>query len=93
MVIRIDHRTRTDAPAKIIFFSNRYLVLPMKKRVYLIVLTIVSVSSLATGCSTAQGTTKEGRSGGFVQIEPRTYNSETRGFDRPWPFGPESSVQ
>jgi hypothetical protein len=28
-----------------------------------------------------------------VTIGPRTYNSETRGFDRPWPFGPESGAQ
>jgi len=28
-----------------------------------------------------------------VTIGPRTYNSETRGFDRPWPFGPESDQQ
>jgi hypothetical protein len=28
-----------------------------------------------------------------VTIGPRTYNPETRSFDRPWPFGPESSTQ
>jgi hypothetical protein len=28
-----------------------------------------------------------------VTIGPRTYNSETQGFDRPWPFGPESNPQ
>jgi hypothetical protein len=28
-----------------------------------------------------------------VTIGPRTYNSETRSFDRPWPFGPESGPQ
>jgi hypothetical protein len=28
-----------------------------------------------------------------VTIGSRTYNSETRSFDRPWPFGPESSAQ
>jgi hypothetical protein len=48
---------------------------------------------LATGCSTAHSTTKQGRNGGYVQIEPRRYNPETRGFDRPWPFGPESDAQ
>jgi hypothetical protein len=60
----------------------------------LIILIISSVSSLlATGCSTAGSTAKQGRAGGYVQIEPRKYNPETRGFDRPWPFGPESDVQ
>jgi hypothetical protein len=28
-----------------------------------------------------------------VAIGPRTYNSETQSFDRPWPFGPEFSPQ
>jgi hypothetical protein len=28
-----------------------------------------------------------------VTIGSRTYNSESRGFDRPWPFGPNSSPQ
>jgi hypothetical protein len=28
-----------------------------------------------------------------VTIGPRTYNTETRSFDRPWPFGPESDQQ
>jgi hypothetical protein len=31
--------------------------------------------------------------GDYVTIGPRTYNSESRSFDRPWPFGPESSAQ
>jgi len=33
------------------------------------------------------------RTGDNVTIGPATYNSETRNFDRPWPFGPESSAQ
>jgi hypothetical protein len=28
-----------------------------------------------------------------VTIGPRTYNPETRNFDRPWPFGPEGGAQ
>jgi hypothetical protein len=28
-----------------------------------------------------------------VTIGARTYNSESRSFDRPWPFGPESGAQ
>jgi len=28
-----------------------------------------------------------------VTIGPRTYNSETLNFDRPWPFGPQSNPQ
>jgi hypothetical protein len=29
----------------------------------------------------------------YVTIGSRTYNTEARSFDRPWPFGPESSAQ
>jgi hypothetical protein len=46
-----------------------------------------------TGCSTADGTVGQNHSGDYVQIPARTYNSEGRSFDRPWPFGPESSQQ
>jgi hypothetical protein len=41
-----------------------------------------------------QSTVTGGRqTGDNVTIGPRTYNSETRDFDRPWPFGPESNPQ
>jgi hypothetical protein len=29
----------------------------------------------------------------YVEIAPRAYNPESRGFDRPWPFGPGSTQQ
>jgi hypothetical protein len=32
------------------------------------------------------------QTGDNVTIGPATYNSETRSFDRPWPFGPESDL-
>jgi hypothetical protein len=35
----------------------------------------------------------ERQTGDNVTIGPRTYNSETRSFERPWPFGPESNPQ
>jgi hypothetical protein len=28
-----------------------------------------------------------------VTIGPRSYNTETKSFDRPWPFGPEGGAQ
>ena len=31
--------------------------------------------------------------GDNVTIGPTTYNSKTRSFDRPWPFGPEYNPQ
>jgi hypothetical protein len=62
---------------------------------YLRLLLIVSAVGLLglTGCSTADRTVGQNRTGGNVQILGRTYNSESRDFDRPWPFGPESSEQ
>jgi len=39
----------------------------------------------------ADGTVRHNHRGGHVQIAARTYNSESRSVDRPWPFGPESS--
>jgi hypothetical protein len=66
----------------------------MNRHVYLLSILIASVVPLlGTGCSTTHGTTQQGGSAGYVQIEHRRYNSETRGFDRPWPFGPESEQQ
>jgi hypothetical protein len=29
----------------------------------------------------------------YVTIGPRTYNSESKSFERPWPFGPEFNPQ
>jgi YHS domain-containing protein len=29
----------------------------------------------------------------WLKMGPATYNSQTRGFDEPWPFGPESTQQ
>jgi hypothetical protein len=40
--------------------------------------------------SAAAGTRQTGDN---VTIGPTTYNSETRSFDSPWPFGPESNQQ
>jgi hypothetical protein len=36
---------------------------------------------------------RDPRTDDHVTIAPRTYNLETRGFDRPWPFGPESDAR
>ena len=44
-----------------------------------------------TGCSTVGGTVRLNHTGGYAQIAPRTYNPESRSFDRPWPLGPEAN--
>jgi hypothetical protein len=59
-----------------------------------LVLIVPAVALLGlTGCSTANGTGGHKYTSGYVQIFPRAYNSESRSFDRPWPFGPESTQQ
>jgi hypothetical protein len=40
-----------------------------------------------------QSAVRRPQSGDNVTIGRRTYNTETRGFDRPWPFGPEADAQ
>jgi hypothetical protein len=47
---------------------------------------------LATS-STADAKVKQNYRTGFVTIAQQAYNSESRGYDRPWPFGPESTQQ
>jgi hypothetical protein len=39
------------------------------------------------------GTVGKAQTSDYLTIGKRTYNPETRGFDRPWPFGPEASAQ
>jgi hypothetical protein len=46
-----------------------------------------------TGCSTADETVLQNHTGGHLEIAARTYDSESRSFDRPWPYGPESTEQ
>jgi hypothetical protein len=67
----------------------------LNKNIYLRLLLMVPAVGLLgfTGCSTADGTVRHDHAGGHVQIAARTYNSESRSFDRPWPFGPESSQE
>jgi hypothetical protein len=48
---------------------------------------------VVTGCSSADPIVKDNYTGSNVAISPRAYNSEGRGFDRSWPFGPESTQQ
>jgi hypothetical protein len=45
---------------------------------------MVNLQSAAVGGS---------RTGDNLTIGPRTYEPETRSFDRPWPFGPEGGPQ
>jgi hypothetical protein len=62
---------------------------------YLRLILIVPAIALIglSACSTADGTARHNHPGGYADIPPRAYNPESRGFDRPWPYGPESSQQ
>jgi hypothetical protein len=62
---------------------------------YLQLVVIVPAIALLglTACSTADGTVRHNYTGGYAQIPPRAYDSESRSFDRPWPFGPEATQQ
>jgi hypothetical protein len=59
-------------------------------------LTIASISHAGTakthGIVNFQSVRKP-QTGDNVAIGSATYNSETQGFDRPWPFGPEANPQ
>jgi len=67
----------------------------MESSTYLRLLLLVPAVGLLgiAGCTTAGGTAKQSHAGGYVHIAASTYNTESRSFDRPWPFGPESSQQ
>jgi hypothetical protein len=67
----------------------------LNSNTYLQLVWIVPAIALLglTGCSTADGTVRHNYTGGYVQIAPRAYDSESRSFERPWPFGPESTQQ
>jgi hypothetical protein len=72
-----------------------------------LLLTFAVMCSMAfAACSYVDGTarthatvsfqsavTRNPQTGDNVTIGPRTYNSGAQSFDRPWPFGPESSPQ
>ena len=67
------------------FDTNTYLR-------FLLIAPAIALLGL-TACSTADGTARHNDRGGYAYIPPRAYNSESRSFDRPWPFGPESTQQ
>ena len=69
--------------------------LSLNNNTYLQFVLIVPAIALLglTGCSTAEGTVRHNHTDGYAQIAPRAYNPESRSFDRPWPFGPESTQQ
>jgi hypothetical protein len=69
--------------------------LPINKKSYLQLLVLVPAIGLLglTACSSIDGTAGKSQTGNYLTIGASTYNSESHGFERPWPFGPESSQQ
>lgn len=66
-----------------------------KSRTYLQLLLIVPAIALLEFADSpaANGAEKHLRKHSNVQIGPSTYNTESRSFEKPWPFGPESNQQ
>jgi hypothetical protein len=58
----------------------------------LLIIPALSLLTL-TGCSGVGGTATNKQASNYPVIGARSYNTETHDFDRPWPFGPESSQQ
>jgi hypothetical protein len=63
---------------------NNYLRLTL-------IVPAVALLGLAS-CSTIDPPVRH-NTAAYLKIAGPAYNSESRGFDRPWPFGPESSQQ
>ena len=57
-----------------------------------LILPVVAALSLATSF-TADAKVKHHNRTASVTIGAQAYNSEGHSFDRPWPFGPESTQQ
>jgi len=58
----------------------------------------VSIASVVcflgfTGCAGFNAGARQKRRSSYVEIGPKTYNTESHNFERPWPFGPESNQQ
>jgi hypothetical protein len=102
------HDIRLAASSILIQFKNmktqKSIHTDSNRRLFLMVPVIFSMAFAA--CSDVAGTPGShqavnlqsalvGRTqtGDDVTIGRRIYNSETRSFDRPWPFGPESGPQ
>ena len=73
----------------------------MKNRIQLssktyhqLLLIVPAIALLAFADSpTANGAERQARKHSYVQIGASAYNPESKSFDRPWPFGPESTQQ
>jgi hypothetical protein len=70
-------------------------IIRQNSRTYLQLLLIVPAIALLEFADSpaANGAEKHVRKHSDVQIGPSRYNAESRSFERPWPFGPESSQQ
>jgi hypothetical protein len=69
--------------------------LPINKKSYLQLLVLAPAIGLLglTGCSSVDGTAGKSHTANYLTIGASAYNTESHGFERPWPFGPESNQQ
>ena len=70
-------------------------LLILNRKTYLQLVLIVPAIALMglTDNAIAGGRARHTHAAGYPQIRPSVYNSEEHSFDRPWPFGPESTQQ
>jgi hypothetical protein len=98
------HGTTAIRPKTLVFENMKSIHINSIHRLILMVPVIYLMAFAA--CSSIAGTARKHvtvnlqsaargypQAGDNVTIGPTSYNSETRGFDRPWPFGPESNPQ
>ena len=59
---------------------------------FLLITPAIALLGIAS-CAMAQGRVRPSHTNSYLHIGGSSYNSESHGFDRPWPFGPESTQQ
>ena len=67
----------------------------LNRKTYLQLVLIAPAIALLgfTNYAIAGGRVRYNHATGYPQIRPSVYNSQEHSFDRPWPFGPESTQQ
>lgn len=74
-------------------FMRTYITLNSKTYLQLLLLVPAVALQGFASCSTTDGAERLGelRTSHGVTIGPRAYNPYTQSFEKPWPFGPEST--
>jgi hypothetical protein len=84
---------KTQASVCTNFIRRLFLVVPVICSMAFAACSDVAASGGTHPTANLQSAVKHPQSGDYVTIGRRTYNTEARSFDRPWPFGPEADAQ